>query len=307
MVSARTGWGIPELAAIERDLPRLQVEIDALVPYALGGLVSRVHEHGEVLAEEHTEVGTRLRARVDPALAAELDRYTKRTGSADGRIGVGCSATPKSGQAAAISELRLQGLRGAGWLSCGDGQRAGASACRHRAAGARGRRQAALRTGPAFEPAELARRVRAALAGPAGVLPVTGVGDAAALAALTEVLGAGAVDPAHPLAAAHLHCPPLPVAVAADLVAGLLSQSVDSWDQGPAAIKFEREVVSALAELAGLSPARASGAITTGGSESNLMGLLLARDAGHRTVICSSTRISRYSEPRPRSVWAAAR
>jgi L-2,4-diaminobutyrate decarboxylase len=140
---------------------------------------------------------------------------------------------------------------------------------------------------PAVEPAELARRVRAALAGPAGVLPVTGVGDAAALAALTEVLGAGAVDPAHPLAAAHLHCPPLPVAVAADLVAGLLNQSVDSWDQGPAAIKFEREVVSALAELAGLNPARAGGAITTGGSESNLMGLLLARDAGHRTVICS--------------------
>jgi GTP-binding protein HflX len=76
VVSARTGWGIPELlAAIERDLPRLQIEIDALVPYALGGLVSRVHEHGEVLAEEHTEVGTRLRARVDPALAAELGRY----------------------------------------------------------------------------------------------------------------------------------------------------------------------------------------------------------------------------------------
>jgi GTP-binding protein HflX len=76
VVSARTGHGIPELlAAIERDLPRLQIEIDALVPYALGGLVSRVHERGEVLAEEHTEVGTRLRARVDPALAAELDRY----------------------------------------------------------------------------------------------------------------------------------------------------------------------------------------------------------------------------------------
>lgn len=140
---------------------------------------------------------------------------------------------------------------------------------------------------PAGDPAELSRRVRAALADPAGVLPDTGVGDAAALAALTEVFGAGSVDPAHPLAAAHLHCPPLPVAVAADLVAGLLNQSVDSWDQGPAAITFEREVVLALAELAGLDPARAGGAITTGGTESNLMGLLLAREAGHTRVICS--------------------
>ena len=141
---------------------------------------------------------------------------------------------------------------------------------------------------PAVEPAELANQVRAALAEPAGVLPAVGVGaTAAALTALTEVFGAGAVDPAHPLAAAHLHCPPLPVAVAADLVAGLLNQSVDSWDQGPAAITFEREVVRALAALAGLDPARAGGAITTGGSESNLMGLLLARDAGHRRVVCS--------------------
>ena len=77
VVSARTGRGIPDLlAVIERDLPRPEVEIDAVVPYANGGLVSRVYERGEVLAEEHTEVGTRLRARVDAALAAELDRYS---------------------------------------------------------------------------------------------------------------------------------------------------------------------------------------------------------------------------------------
>lgn len=140
---------------------------------------------------------------------------------------------------------------------------------------------------PAVEPAELARQVRLGLGQPGGVLPVAGAGDAVALAALTELFSAGAVDPAHPLAAAHLHCPPLPVAVAADLVTGLLNQSVDSWDQGPAAITFEREVVLALAELAGLDPARAGGSITTGGTESNLMGLVLAREAGHTRIICS--------------------
>ncbi len=140
---------------------------------------------------------------------------------------------------------------------------------------------------PAVEPAELARRVRAVLAEPDGVLPATGHGEIEALASLTELFATGSVDPAHPLAAAHLHCPPLPVAVAADLVAGLLNQSLDSWDQGPAAIAIEREVIRALAELAGLDPDRAGGVITTGGTESNLMGLLLACEAGHRTILCS--------------------
>ena len=50
VVSARTGEGIDELlAAIEADLPRPSVEVDALVPYARGDLVSKIHEHGEVL------------------------------------------------------------------------------------------------------------------------------------------------------------------------------------------------------------------------------------------------------------------
>ncbi len=75
-VSARTGEGIDDLlAAIERNLPRSQVLLEVLVPYAEGGLVSRVHDAGEVLAEEHTPSGTRLTARLGPALAAELDRF----------------------------------------------------------------------------------------------------------------------------------------------------------------------------------------------------------------------------------------
>jgi L-2,4-diaminobutyrate decarboxylase len=137
---------------------------------------------------------------------------------------------------------------------------------------------------PAVDPGALAAKVRNALA---GALPETGAGDTEALASLTELLAAGSVDPAHPLAAAHLHCPPLPVAVAADLVAGVLNQSLDSWDQGPAAIAIEREVIRALAALAGLNPDRAGGVITTGGTESNLMGLLLAREAGHTRTFCS--------------------
>jgi len=76
VVSARTGAGIPGLLdAISAAIPRPEVEVDVLVPYDRGGLISRVHEHGDVLVEEHTGEGTRLRARVGEALAAELTAY----------------------------------------------------------------------------------------------------------------------------------------------------------------------------------------------------------------------------------------
>ncbi|MEV4944686.1 GTPase HflX [Streptomyces sp. NPDC053755] len=75
-VSARTGEGIEELLAlIDAELPRPQVEIEALVPYTQGGLVSRVHAEGEVLSEEHTAEGTLLKARVHEELAAFLMPY----------------------------------------------------------------------------------------------------------------------------------------------------------------------------------------------------------------------------------------
>jgi GTPase len=76
VVSARTGLGVAELLdMIAADLPRPDIEVSALVPYARGDIVARVHEHGEVLELEHTADGTRLRARVDPALAAALGGY----------------------------------------------------------------------------------------------------------------------------------------------------------------------------------------------------------------------------------------
>ena len=73
VVSARTGEGIEELRElIAEHLPRPAVEVDVVVPYTRGDLVSRVHNTGEILAEEHLADGTRLHARVDAALAAEL-------------------------------------------------------------------------------------------------------------------------------------------------------------------------------------------------------------------------------------------
>lgn len=75
-VSARTGAGIDELLAlIDSELPRPSVEIEALVPYTQGGLVSRVHAEGEVISEEHLPEGTLLKALVHEELASELSTF----------------------------------------------------------------------------------------------------------------------------------------------------------------------------------------------------------------------------------------
>ncbi|AYY12825.1 GTPase HflX [Actinobacteria bacterium YIM 96077] len=75
-VSARRGRGIDELReTIERDLPRPPVQIEALVPYDRGELVSKVHSTGEILSVEHDVAGTRICARVPEQLAAALDPY----------------------------------------------------------------------------------------------------------------------------------------------------------------------------------------------------------------------------------------
>ncbi|MFE9424910.1 pyridoxal phosphate-dependent decarboxylase family protein [Kitasatospora sp. NPDC006697] len=129
---------------------------------------------------------------------------------------------------------------------------------------------AAARGGPvaAGEPEKQAAAVREAIAAAAGP----------DLASLTRLLAQGAADPADPACAAHLHCPPLAVAVAADLAVSALNPSLDSWDQAPAATVLETELIGELAELVGYRRAEAAGVVTSGGTESNLMALMLARD-----------------------------
>jgi GTPase len=77
-VSARTGEGIVELAGrIEERLPRPAVEVRALVPYARGDLIDRIHSSGEFISSEHTASGTVVVARVNADLAGELARYAE--------------------------------------------------------------------------------------------------------------------------------------------------------------------------------------------------------------------------------------
>ncbi len=80
VVSARTGAGMDQLALLlARELPRPSVPVDVLLPYDRGDLVSRVHDEGELLEQDHGADGTRVRALVPAALAGELAAYDRST------------------------------------------------------------------------------------------------------------------------------------------------------------------------------------------------------------------------------------
>ncbi|WP_107484155.1 aminotransferase class V-fold PLP-dependent enzyme, partial [Streptomyces sp. NRRL B-24572] len=75
---------------------------------------------------------------------------------------------------------------------------------------------------------------------------------------------------------------------AADLAASALNPSMDSWDQAPAASALEAEVTAALAAEVFPDARTPDALVTTGGTESNQLALLLARErhgAGLRTVV----------------------
>ncbi|MQY02156.1 pyridoxal phosphate-dependent decarboxylase family protein [Actinomadura macrotermitis] len=128
---------------------------------------------------------------------------------------------------------------------------------------------------PAGGPGQVAARTRA-LCSP--VLPEEGLGAEEALYGVVRAAAEGAADPSARHCVAHLHCPPLAVAAAADLAASALNPSMDSWDQAPAAAVIEEEVTAVLARL--IYPGRPGpdAVVTSGGTESNLVALLLARE-----------------------------
>lgn len=86
------------------------------------------------------------------------------------------------------------------------------------------------------------------------------------------------IDVSHPKCLAHLHCPPLIPALAAEVMVSSFNQSMDSFDQSGIASLVEEEILKWLCakfSYGGL----ADGTFTSGGTQSNYMGLLLARDA----------------------------
>lgn len=75
-VSAHKHDGIEALReALADRLPRPDVFVRALVPYARGDLVARIHAEGELVGAEHTEEGTHVHARVWGDLAGALEPF----------------------------------------------------------------------------------------------------------------------------------------------------------------------------------------------------------------------------------------
>jgi L-2,4-diaminobutyrate decarboxylase len=116
----------------------------------------------------------------------------------------------------------------------------------------------------------------AALIGPE-ILPATGGSWEQILDQLHTTIS-NSVAVAHPYTAAHLHCPPFLPALAAEVVISAMNQSMDSFDQAPMATVVEQKLIRWLCDEVGL-PQTADGTFTTGGSQSNYLGLLLARDS----------------------------
>ena len=75
-VSAHTGEGLDRLRARLGELvePR-EIVVDVTIPYTRGDLVARLHDEGRVDATDHTQDGTRVKARVPAALAATVAQY----------------------------------------------------------------------------------------------------------------------------------------------------------------------------------------------------------------------------------------
>ncbi|WP_108248579.1 GTPase HflX [Planctomonas deserti] len=75
-VSARTGAGIDELRErISALLPRPSVEVNALIPFDRGDLVTQVHDRQRVLSIDYEEGGTRVHALVSPEFAPQLAEF----------------------------------------------------------------------------------------------------------------------------------------------------------------------------------------------------------------------------------------
>ncbi|RZU65719.1 GTP-binding protein HflX [Microterricola gilva] len=80
--SARTGEGIDEiLTAIGELLPDPSLEIELVVPYDRGDLISLLHEKGRVISTEYVEDGTLVNARISSDLEPQFAAFRVPAGA----------------------------------------------------------------------------------------------------------------------------------------------------------------------------------------------------------------------------------
>lgn len=104
-----------------------------------------------------------------------------------------------------------------------------------------------------------------------------GIGLPRALGEAAGLLSGQSAIVTHPGYLAHLHCPPTLSSLAAEILVSSFNQSLDSFDQAPAATAIEQKVVGDLCATLGYAEG-ADGTFTSGGTQSNLQALMMARD-----------------------------
>jgi len=134
----------------------------------------------------------------------------------------------------------------------------------------------AARVGAVTQPWSGASRAQLAALVDAVDLDAPGAGTDAALRETAELYATHAVwfhDPAY---AAHLNCPVALPAVGAEAMLAAVNTSVDTYDQSTVATLMERRLVAWTAARVGY--AAGDGVFTSGGTQSNLQALFLARE-----------------------------
>ena len=108
-------------------------------------------------------------------------------------------------------------------------------------------------------------------------LTASGVGTPTAIREIDELFLENAVWFHHPAYAAHLNCPVALPAVAAEAVLAAVNPSVDTSDQSTVGTLMERRLIDVAAGWIGFHAG--DGVFTSGGTQSNLHALFLAREA----------------------------
>jgi GTP-binding protein HflX len=76
VISARTGEGVDDLLALMAErIEGRSVEVEALVPYAQGTLLARLHDAGRVASADHEADGVRVRVRARASDLSALEPY----------------------------------------------------------------------------------------------------------------------------------------------------------------------------------------------------------------------------------------
>ncbi|MEV0845588.1 aspartate aminotransferase family protein [Streptomyces sp. NPDC049954] len=121
--------------------------------------------------------------------------------------------------------------------------------------------------------------------------------SAAALDELETLYLRDAVYFHHPRYLAHLNCPVVIPAVLGEAVLSAVNSSLDTWDQSAGGTLIERRLIDWTAGRIGLGPG-ADGVFTSGGTQSNLQALLLAREeakAHPRALRVFASEVSHFS------------